>query len=161
MTSQTRTSLGFLLIGLLGVLIGAFAVTFLAPKIWHSQETSSRFSAASAAPLARTAESDFEQRIINVVKASEPSVVLIKSTVHGVQQIYNPFQNDPFFRQFFGDQGAPQSQPFTAKASGSGFVIKRDGDTAYVATNAHVIYHSDHVQVLLWNGRQVDAEVVG
>jgi S1-C subfamily serine protease len=161
MTSQTRTSLGFLLMGLLGVLIGAFAVTFLAPKLWHGKEAASTFNAASAAPLARVAGGDFEQRIINVVKATEPSVVLIKSTVHGVQQIYNPFQNDPFFRQFFGDQGPAQAQPFTAKASGSGFVIKREGDTAYVATNAHVIFQADHVQVLLWTGRQVDAQVVG
>jgi serine protease Do len=91
---------------------------------------------------------------------SEPSVVLIKTTVHGVQQICNPFQNDPFFRQFFGDQG-PQSQPFNIQASGSGFIVKREGNTAWVATNAHVVYQADKVQVLLSNGRQVDAQVVG
>ncbi len=161
MTSQTRTSLSFLLIGLLGGLIGAFVVTFVAPKLAHSSEAAATFNVASAAPLPRSGDGDLEQRIINVVKQTEPSVVLIKSTVHGVQSYYNPFQNDPFFRQFFGDQGPPQNQPFTAKASGSGFVIKRDGDTAYVATNAHVIYHADHVQVLLWTGREVDAQVVG
>jgi len=161
MNSQTRTSLGFLLIGLLGVLIGAFAITFAAPKFAHVNEANAAFGEASAAPLQQIGGGDFEQRIINVVKQTEPSVVLIKSTIHGVQNIYNPFQNDPFFRQFFGDQGPPQSQPFTAKASGSGFIVKREGDTAFVATNAHVIYHADHVQVLLANGRQVDAEVVG
>jgi serine protease Do len=161
MSSQIRTSLGFLLIGLLGVLIGALVITVVAPKFAHVREANASFGEASAAPLQQIGGGDFEQRIINVVKQTEPSVVLIKATVHGVQNIYNPFQNDPFFRQFFGDQGPPQSQPFTAKASGSGFIIKRVGDTAYVATNAHVIYHADHVQVLLWNGRQVDAEVVG
>jgi serine protease Do len=159
MSSQTRMSLGFLLVGILGVLIGAFVVMFVAPKFAHVNDTNS-LDAASASPLQQYAGGDLEQRIINVVKQTEPSVVLIKATVHGVQSIYNPFQNDPFFRQFFGDQ-APQSQPFTAKASGSGFIIKREGDTAFVATNAHVIYHADHVQVLLWTGRQVDAEVVG
>lgn len=162
MASQTRASLGYMLMGLLGVMIGAFLVTFVAPKYWHGKEASTSFTAASAAALGRAGESDFEQRIINVVKQTEPSVVLIKSTVHGQQQIYNPFQNDPFFRQFFGDQNAPpQSRPFTAKASGSGFIIKRVGDTAYVATNAHVIFQADHVQVLLWTGREVDAQVVG
>jgi serine protease Do len=160
MNSQTRTSLGFFLVGILGVLMGAFAVIFLAPKVWHAQQAAVRAGDAMAAPLARTDLSSFEERVIRAVKETEPSVVLIKSTVHGVQQIYNPFQNDPFFRQFFGNQ-FPQSQPFTAQASGSGFIIKRNGDTAYVATNAHVIYHADKVQVLLWTGRQVDAEVVG
>src|SRR6202011_6054564 len=120
MSSQTRTSLGFLLIGLLGVLIGAFAITFAAPKFARVTEATGSFGAASAAPLQQIGGGDFEQRITNVVKQTEPSVVLIKATVHGVQNIYNPFQNDPFFRQFFGDQGPPQSQPFTAKASGSG-----------------------------------------
>jgi serine protease Do len=161
MSSQVRTSFGFLLIGLLGVLIGAFVVTYVAPKLGHVREATAAYDEASAAPLQQNNGGDLEQRIISVVKQTEPSVVLIKATVHGVQNIYNPFQNDPFFRQFFGDQGPPQSQPFTAKASGSGFVVKREGDTAYVATNAHVIYQADHIQVLLWNGRQVDAEVVG
>jgi serine protease Do len=159
MSSQARTSLGFLLVGILGVLIGAVVITLLAPKFWHAQQESLSFNAASAAPLAPLPPDSFEQRIIKVVKQSEPSVVLIKTTVHGVQQIYNPFQNDPFFKQFFGQ--LPQSQPFSVQASGSGFIIRRDGDTAYVATNAHVVFQADKVQVLLSTGRQVDAEVVG
>ena|SRR5579872_66841 len=160
MNSQARTSLGFVLMGLLGVLIGAVVVLFLAPKLWTARQQAAEYNQASAAPLAQLGGGDFEQRIVNVVKATEPSIVLIKSTYHGVQNIYNPFANDPFFRQFFGDSG-PQQQPFTARASGSGFIFKRDGNTAYVATNAHVIYQADHIQVLLWTGRQVDAQVVG
>src|SRR5579872_5310013 len=160
MNSQARTSLGFVLMGLLGVLIGAVVVLFLAPKLWTARQQAAEYNQASAAPLAQLGGGDFEQRIVNVVKATEPSIVLIKSTYHGVQNIYNPFANDPFFRQFFGDSG-PQQQPFTAKASGSGFIIKRQGNTALVATNAHVIYQADHIQVLLWTGRQVDAQVVG
>ncbi len=160
MSPHTRTSLGFLLMGILGVLIGVLVVSLVLPRFSQARQTAT-IDAASAAPLEQLGGGDLEQRIISVVKQTEPSVVLIKATVHGVQNIYNPFQNDPFFRQFFGDQAPPQSQPFTAKASGSGFIIKREGDTAFVATNAHVIYHADHVQVLLANGRQVDAEVVG
>ncbi len=163
MTSSTRTSLGYFLMGVLGVLVGALIIAVVAPKFMGGRQASiPTIDPASAAPLEAYAGGDLEQRIIHVVKQTEPSVVLIKATVHGVQNIYNPFQ-DPFFRQFFGDQApqAPQTQPFTAKASGSGFIIKKTGDTAFVATNAHVIYHADHVQVLLANGRQVDAEVVG
>jgi S1-C subfamily serine protease len=160
MTSQARTSLGFLLVGILGVLIGAIIVAVLVPRFWHAQQATLNQDAASAAPLAALPNDNFEQRIIKVVKESEPSVVLIKTTVHGVQQIYNPFQNDPFFRQFFGNQ-FPQSQPFNIQASGSGFIVKRQGDTAYVATNAHVVYQADKIQVLLWTGKQVEAQVVG
>jgi serine protease Do len=157
MQSTTRTSLGFLLVGILGVLVGAAIVACVPGKILNSN-TAQSYNAASAAPLHGAADPDLEQRIIAAVKNSEPSVVLIKSTVHGVQQF--PYMNDPFFRQFFGDQ-VPQNRPYTQQGSGSGFIFKRDGDDAYVATNAHVVFKADKIEVLLATGRKVDAHVVG
>jgi len=160
MQSSTRTSIGFLLTGLLGVLVGAVLVACVSGKVLNaSGSAAATYGAASAAPLhIGGADPDIEQRIIAAVKNTDPSVVLIKSTVHGVQQL--PFGNDPFFRQFFGNQ-FPQSQPYTQQGSGSGFIVKRDGDTAYVATNAHVVWKADKVEVLLSTGRKVDAQVLG
>jgi serine protease Do len=157
MASQLRTSIGFLLTGILGVLVGALIVACASGKILGSSAAQNQ-NVASAAALHQNLNPDIEQRIIEAVKQSEPSVVLIKSTVHGVQQFYNPFGQDPFFKQFFGPQGA---QPFTATASGSGFIYQRDGDTAYIATNAHVVYKADNIQVLLSNGRKFAGTVVG
>ena len=157
MQSATRTSLGFLLIGILGVLVGATIVACVPGKMFNNATTQSD-TAAAASPLHVAGDPDLEQRIIAAVKNAEPSVVLIKSTVHGVQQF--PFMNDPFFRQFFGDQ-MPQNRPYTQQGSGSGFIIKRDGDTAYVATNGHVVFKADKVEVLLASGAKVDAQVVG
>ena len=157
MQSPTRTSIGFLLIGLLGVLVGALIVACVPGRLLNNG-TAQTDTIASASPLHVAGDPDLEQRIINAVKAAEPSVVLIKSTVHGVQQF--PFYNDPFFRQFFGQQGAP-NQPYTQQGSGSGFVIRRDGNTAYVATNGHVVFKADKVEVLLSTGRKVAAQVVG
>jgi serine protease Do len=157
MQPAMRTSLGFLLVGVLGVLVGAIIVACVPGKMFNNAATQSD-TAASASPLHAAGDPDLEQRIIAAVKNAEPSVVLIKSTVHGVQQF--PFMNDPFFRQFFGGQ-MPQNRPYTQQGSGSGFVIKRDGDTAYVATNGHVVFKADKVEVLLASGRKVDAQVVG
>jgi len=157
MQSSTRTSLGFLLVGILGVLVGAFIVACVPGKILNTASDPS-YSSAAASPLHGAADPDLEQRIIAAVKNAEPSVVLIKSTVHGVQQF--PFSQDPFFRQFFGNQ-MPQNRPYTQQGSGSGFIIKREGDTAYVATNGHVVFKADKVEVLLASGRKVDAQVVG
>jgi len=151
-TSPARTSLGFLLVGILGVLIGALVVAWASGKIFRESSPLPAIQPASAAIGARSSP-ELEQRIIAAVKAAEPSVVLIKSTLRG-QQI-NPFY------QMFGPGFGPQQQPFTLHASGSGFIIKRTGDTALVATNAHVIYNADSVQVLLSNGQQVKAERVG
>src|SRR5438128_3215819 len=111
MQPSIRTSIGFLLVGLLGVLVGAVIVACVPGKILNTGSTQS-YTTASAAPLHTSGDPDLEQRIINAVKSAEPSVVLIKSTVHGVQQF--PFQNDPFFRRCFGDQMPPTrlySQP--------------------------------------------------
>jgi serine protease Do len=158
MQSNMRISLGFLLVGLLGVLVGAVIVACVPGKLLNSS-ASQTYGAASAAPLRGIAgDPDLEQRIISAVHNSEPSVVLIKSTVHGVQQF--PGMSDPFFRQFFGNQ-APEGQPYTEEGSGSGFILQRSGDTAYVATNAHVVYKADKIEVLLASGRKVDAQVVG
>ncbi|MBV8082403.1 MAG: trypsin-like peptidase domain-containing protein [Candidatus Eremiobacteraeota bacterium] len=151
MNSSTRTSL---LVGLIGVLVGAALVT-------NWQSLTAAHKPAAVAPVASVAyaaplhSDDLEQRIIEAVKHTEPSVVLIRSTLHG-QQI------DPF-SQFFGDQGSGggASEPFIAHASGSGFIFRKDGDTAYVATNAHVVYGADNIEVLLANGRKVQAEKIG
>lgn len=142
---------------MLGVLVGALIVACVPGRIFNTAN-SQQFTPASASPLHVSGDPDVEQRIIAAVKNAEPSVVLIKSTVHGVQQF--PFSNDPFFRQFFGDQ-LPPNRPYTQQGSGSGFILRRDGDTAYVATNGHVVFKADKVEVLLANGRKVDAQVVG
>lgn len=46
-------------------------------------------------------------------------------------------------------------------SEGSGVVYKTDGDTAYVVTNNHVIDGADAVNILMSDGSQVEAEVVG
>ncbi|HZV79935.1 MAG TPA: trypsin-like peptidase domain-containing protein [Candidatus Binatus sp.] len=153
MNPSTRNSL---LVGMIGVLVGAALVTNW-QTFTATHKPSSATPVASVATVADAAslhEDDLEQRIIEAVKHTEPSVVLIRSTLHG-QQI------DPF-SQFFGDQGGGgNAEPFIAHASGSGFIFRKDGDTAYVATNAHVVYSADNIEVLLANGRKVQAEKVG
>lgn len=44
---------------------------------------------------------------------------------------------------------------------GSGVIYKKDGDTAYVVTNNHVIDSSDAIEVILKDGTKVEAELIG
>src|SRR5580704_16267199 len=66
-----------------------------------------------------------------IVKKAAPSVVNIYSThvIHYRQN--NPFLNDPFFRQFFGDRGGGQGdderRPRREQILGSGVIISSDG----------------------------------
>lgn len=65
------------------------------------------------------------------------------------------FGNDPFFRQFFGDQ-SPQKQE--VHGLGSGFIVSDDG---YIITNDHVVGNASKVVVSMTNGDHIDAEIVG
>src|SRR5579863_4668268 len=78
MQSQTRTSIGFLLVGLLGVLVGALIVACVPGKLLNSGAAVQSYT-ASASPVRNADPGDLEQRIIAAVKNAEPSVVLIKS----------------------------------------------------------------------------------
>jgi len=70
-----------------------------------------------------------------------------------------PFgQEDPFndfFERFFGDD--PQRE-HKQRSLGSGFIIDQNG---YIVTNSHVIENADKIKVILKDGKEFEAEVVG
>ena len=65
------------------------------------------------------------------------------------------FDNDDFFRRFFGDIPERESRQ---NSLGSGFIISSDG---YIFTNNHVVAKADKIKVKLSNGKEYDAEVKG
>jgi serine protease Do len=72
-----------------------------------------------------------------------------------------PFFNDPFFRDFFGDDadrffGVPRER--VERSLGSGVLVAEDG---YIITNNHVISQSTQVTVSLADKREFKAKVVG
>jgi serine protease Do len=89
--------------------------------------------------------------ISTIVDGASPAVVKIESLVTPSSQGSggNSLFNDPFFRQFFGDQSqGQQSQPQNntpqAAGMGSGFIFEKSG---YILTNQHVIDGADQIQV--------------
>ena len=66
---------------------------------------------------------------------------------------------DDFFRDFFGDKGAPggSGQPRTASL-GSGFIIDPSG---IIVTNNHVIANADQITVTLSDDTILHAQVIG
>ncbi|HSY10337.1 MAG TPA: trypsin-like peptidase domain-containing protein, partial [Candidatus Dormibacteraeota bacterium] len=97
-----------------------------------------------------------------VVKKAAPSVVNIYSTRIVHQQLMrNPLLNDPFFRQFFGDQIPNNERERTRKEQslGSGVVISPDG---YILTANHVVEGADEIKVAIDDGKkEYTAKVVG
>lgn len=95
------------------------------------------------------------------VKQVGPAVVRIDTerTVVSRQRRMDPFFDDPFFREFFGDsfsQQPPRRQQ--QRGLGSGVIFDRSG---LILTNAHVVDKADKVTVHLKDGRTVEGKVQG
>ncbi len=69
----------------------------------------------------------------------------------------NPHADDPWFRFFFGQRGAPQGME-PQRGLGSGVIVSAEG---YLITNHHVIEGADEIEVMLADGRQAPAKIVG
>src|SRR5579862_1057761 len=99
-----------------------------------------------------------------VVKEVVPAVVNISSSRVSKQEArggQGMQQMDPFFRQFFGDEGTrhfnvPRER--REKSLGSGVIVSPEG---YVLTNNHVVDHATEITVTLRDKREMKARVVG
>jgi serine protease DegQ len=68
--------------------------------------------------------------------------------------------NDPFFKFFFGDKAPRQSEE--GNSLGSGVIVSANAaGEAIVITNNHVVEGAAEIELVLNDGRRVQAEVVG
>jgi serine protease DegS len=89
------------------------------------------------------------------VEAAAPAVVNVYTTKVVTERV-SPFFDDPFFRYFFGDRLAPRKR--LENSLGSGVIVSRDG---YILTNNHVVENAAGIEVLLHDGRNAEAKLVG
>lgn len=142
-------SIGLTLVGL-----GAF------PAAMRSQPAPppSAVVAQAAAPAAVPSRSDLNF-VATAVDRVGPAVVRLDTQRTVSTNFRNPFANDPFFREFFGDDLFSQiPQEYQQRGQGSGFIIDRSG---ILLTNAHVVSGADQVTVSLKDGRTFQGEVLG
>ena len=91
-----------------------------------------------------------------LLEKATPAIVNI-ATSTTVRATQNPLAQDPFFRQFFGNQDQPATRQ--VQAAGSGVIV--DAAKGYIVTNNHVIAGADKITVTLKDGRQLEAKLVG
>ena len=88
----------------------------------------------------------------DVVEPVQKAVVSVYST----KIVRERLRVDPFFRQFFGDR-VPERES-KQQGLGSGVIVSPNG---YILTNNHVVADADELKVLLSDGREVIAKVIG
>ncbi|HOJ12885.1 MAG TPA: Do family serine endopeptidase [Deltaproteobacteria bacterium] len=104
-------------------------------------------------------EIDFRNVIVEVARKNIPAVVHIEVTQsQEIANPFSPFENDPFFRRFFNFPEGPRKFKRELKGIGTGMIISEDG---YILTNNHVVAGASQLQVILSNGRQFGAKIVG
>jgi serine protease Do len=103
---------------------------------------------------------DLVKGIMKVAKDCVPAVVHIEVTERNeVPNPLYPFENDPFFRHFFGfSKKVPKKFKQEIVGVGSGIIIDAQG---HIASNNHVVGGATKIMVTLSNGAEYEAKVVG
>ena len=97
---------------------------------------------------------DFNDAIVDIAEKTNPAVVTVNTEKTQEVQLMNPFS-------FFGDprgQMEPKTQERTQKGLGSGVIVSEDG---LIITNNHVIAGADEIKIRLYNGDEIQAELIG
>src|SRR6266446_7382013 len=120
------------------------------------------------------------QTFRTIAKAMSPSVVYIKTEMKARQDLVDFNGSDDLFRRFFGAPNAPgettppgppggdqdqapganRRRPQVQRASGTGFIISKDG---FILTNNHVVEDAAKIQVSLYgdDDRFYNARLIG
>ncbi|MGT2907600.1 S1C family serine protease [Streptococcus dentiloxodontae] len=146
-----------LIVGIIGGLLGAFILLKSSGVNFKSN--------SSTSPQVTTSK--------NVYNNSSDTTKAVKTVQDAVVSIIN-YQNssssdslsDFYGGAFGGDDNSSSSSDsdkddLDPAGSGSGVIYKKDGDTAYVVTNNHVIDGAKRIEVMLANGTKVVGELVG
>lgn len=131
-----------------GVIAGVLLVGVVLPGFTDSEV------ATGEGNEVKTVETSSEvQNVSNIVTTDVTEIVEETSgAVVGVTNMQTARQN-PFM---------PATDAETKEAGvGTGVIYKKDGDSAYIVTNNHVVENAEDVLVTLADGTELDAEVLG
>ena len=148
----------------IGILIGTVIST-------HVTSAKGLNAAPDATPLVIPNATELPNEFTKLAKMLEPSVVNITTDYTAKlakggrnRRDETPEEGDEdsmdLFRKFFrGPMGEVPTKPFKQEATGSGFIVDKNG---YIMTNYHVVEKADHIKVKMQGDRtDYKAKVIG
>ncbi|AEV96038.1 S1C family serine protease [Pediococcus claussenii] len=105
---------------------------------------------------------------VNVDTQSEKAFNTIKDSVVSVinlQKASNSSSGQGVIGSIFGSGSKSQSKSDSSQletaSEGSGVIYKKNGNTAYIVTNNHVVSGSNSLEIIMSDGKKLPAELVG
>ena len=142
-SNKFKSILSTVMAGVVGSAITLAAVNFTETDAGQKEQAQTETAAESSSNIVTTPTSAKSSgSIADIIEDSSKSIVGITN----IQQQSNPFS---------------RSQGTVETGSGSGVIFKKEGNNAFIVTNNHVIEGASKVEVSLYNGEKVDAQVVG
>lgn len=167
MSVNRRAPYWIFLFVVIALFVGAFFRLGAVRLPGHAVLGAARVSVREDMHPAPVSLADFKNGFASVLTPALPAVVNISSTkiVKPKNNTAPDIFNDPFFRQFFGNQLPPGMGPGQGPQGpereyglGSGVIVNPDG---YIITNNHVISGASDVEVYTTERKQFKAKVIG
>lgn len=148
--------------------IAVLSFSLISAKCFNDTEAGTVFAdTAKSSVLSKdsiTFLEKMQQANRELTSAVLPSVVTID--VVEMRKVRDPFSfGDSPFRFFFGkpdeDDEEGGMREYKAQGMGSGFVVRKTGNTYYALTNQHVIGNATDISVMLYEGKEIKAKLIG
>lgn len=132
-----------------------------------TEEVQSMIDSAVSSAQAGETSGSVQSTSLDVTTDVSETVAKVQDSVVSVVNMTESVSTYDLFGFTSPTQGSESSSSEDASteletsSEGSGVVYKVDGDTAYVVTNNHVIDGADAINIIMADGTQVEAELVG
>lgn len=147
-----------ILVGVLAGLLGGGAA------LWSNSAISTYRNYATTKVPAGSSKSGGTSVSKNKASLTNETTKAYNATKNAVVSVINKqatSSSDSLYGNVTGGSTSSSSGSLETASEGSGVIYKKSGNVAYVVTNNHVVSGSSEIQVILSNGKTVDAQIVG
>lgn len=112
--------------------------------------------------ISQTSDTSDTTKVSSITYNNETAVTkAVKTVQDAVVSVINYQQSSGSPASIFETNNSSESNELEVASEGSGVIYKKDGNTAYIVTNTHVISGAQQIDIQLASGEKVKGELVG